>query len=290
MKNYSKIMLIAIIAIIAVGTTSCSKYKGYKKDKQEEFYYKFFTQNKDAEQPVDGDIVEITLTVRTKDSTIIPTFPTRDQIVESLFKGDFYGALRKLHVGDSASFILNGDSIFHYFFGQEYPFGEEPLYFDIKLNNIVPKAEFEAQQAERRKQYESMLEEYKVAEDSLLTNYIQKNKVKVSPTSTGLYFIKTTSGKGKLATKGSKVSVHYKGMLIDGTEFDNSYQRGEPIEIEVGKGQVIPGWDEALQLMKAGDKAKLIIPSKIAYGERGAGGVIPPYATLIFELELISVQ
>jgi len=158
------------------------------------------------------------------------------------------------------------------------------------LNNIVPKAEFEAQQAERRKQYESMLEEYKVAEDSLLTNYIQKNKVKVSPTSTGLYFIKTTSGKGKLATKGSKVSVHYKGMLIDGTEFDNSYQRGEPIEIEVGKGQVIPGWDEALQLMKAGDKAKLIIPSKIAYGERGAGGVIPPYATLVFELELISVQ
>ncbi|PKP21726.1 MAG: hypothetical protein CVU04_00990 [Bacteroidetes bacterium HGW-Bacteroidetes-20] len=290
MKNYSKIMLIAIIAIIAVGTTSCSKYKGYKKDKQEEFYYKFFTQNKDAEQPVDGDIVEITLTVKTKDSTIIPTFPTRDQIVESLFKGDFYAALRKLHVGDSASFILNGDSIFHYFFGQEYPFGEEPLYFDIKLNNIVPKAEFEAQQAERRKQYESMLEEYKVAEDSLLTNYIQKNKVKVSPTSTGLYFIKTTSGKGKLATKGSKVSVHYKGMLIDGTEFDNSYQRGEPIEIEVGKGQVIPGWDEALQLMKAGDKAKLIIPSKIAYGERGAGGVIPPYATLVFELELISVQ
>lgn len=290
MKNYSKIMLIALLAVIAIGATSCSKYKGFKKDKEEGFYYKFYTQNKDAEQPVDGDIVELTLTVRTADSTFIPTFQTRDQIQESLFAGDFYAALRKLHVGDSASFILNGDSIFHYFFGQEYPFGEEPLYFDIKLDKITPKAEFEAQQAEKRKEYEAMLAVYKVAEDSLLTDYIQKNKVKVKPTETGLYFIKTTPGKGKMATKGSKVTVHYKGLLIDGTEFDSSYQRGEPIELEVGKGQVIPGWDEALQLMKEGDKVKLIIPSKIAYGERGAGGVIPPYATLVFELELISVQ
>lgn len=290
MKNYSKIMIIALLAIFAVGATSCSKYKGFKEDKKEGFYYKFYTQNKDAEQPVDGDIVEITLTVHTKDSVIIPTFPTRDQIVESLYKGDFYSALRKLHVGDSASFILNGDSIFHYFFGQEYPFGDEPLYFDIKLDKIVPKAEFEAQQAERRKEYETVLQEYQLAEDSLLTNYLQTNKVTVKPTVSGLYFIKTTSGKGKLATVGSKASVHYKGMLIDGTEFDNSYSRGEPIELEVGKGQVIPGWDEALQLMKVGDKAKLVIPSKIAYGERGAGGVIPPYATLIFEVELISVQ
>jgi len=290
MKNYSKIMLIALIAVIAIGATSCSKYKGFKKDKEEGFYYKFHIQNKDAEQPVDGDIVELTLTVRTTDSTIIPTFPTRDQIIESVFKGDFYAAIKKLHVGDSATFILNGDSIFHYFFGQEYPFGEEPLYFDIKLDQITPKAEFEAQQAEKRKEYEAMLSVYKVAEDSLLTDYIQKNKVKVKPTASGLYFIKTTPGKGKMATKGSKVTVHYKGMLIDGNEFDSSYQRGEPIELEVGKGQVIPGWDEALQLMKEGDKAKIIIPSKIAYGERGAGGVIPPYATLVFEIELISVQ
>ena len=136
-----------------------------------------------------------------------------------------------------------------------------------------------------------MLAEYKVAEDSLLTSYIKTNKISVKPTASGLYFIKTTSGKGKQAVKGSTVQVHYKGMLIDGKEFDNSYQRGEPIELEVGKGMVIPGWDEALQMMKVGDKAKLIIPSKIGYGERGAGGgVIPPYATLIFEVEMVSVK
>ncbi|HPE40821.1 MAG TPA: FKBP-type peptidyl-prolyl cis-trans isomerase [Bacteroidales bacterium] len=290
MKNYSKLFLIALIAIISLGATSCSKYKGFKKDKKAGFFYKFYSQDKKGVQPVDGDIVELMLTVRTDDSTIIPTFPTRDQIIESLFKGDFYDALRKMHVSDSASFIFNGDSIFHYYFGQEYPFGDKPLYFDIKLNNIIPKEDFEKQQNEKRQEYEAMLADYKVAEDSLLTDYIKKNKVTVKPTASGLYFIKTSSGKGKQATAGSTVSVHYKGMLIDGKEFDNSYQRGEPIELEVGKGMVIPGWDEALQLMKVGDKAKLIIPSKIGYGERGAGGVIPPYATLIFEVEMVNVK
>lgn len=290
MKNYSKLLLIALIAMISIGATSCSKYKGFKKDKKAGFYYKFYNQDKKGVQPLDGDIVELMLTVRTDDSTIIPTFPTRDQIIESLFKGDFYDALRKMHVSDSASFIFNGDSIFHYYFGQEYPFGDKPLYFDIKLKNIIPKEEFEKQQNEKREQYEAMLADYKVAEDSLLTDYIKKNKVTVKPTASGLYFIKTTSGKGKQATVGSIVSVHYKGMLIDGKEFDNSYQRGEPFELEVGKGMVIPGWDEALQLMKVGDKAKLIIPSKIGYGERGAGGVIPPYATLVFEVEMVNVK
>lgn len=291
MKNYSKLLLFALVAIMAIGATSCSKYKGFKKDKKAGFYYKFYNQDKKGVQPVDGDIVELMLTVRTEDSTIIPTFPTRDQIIESLFQGDFYEALRKMHVSDSASFIFNGDSIFHYYFGQEYPFGDKPLYFDIKLKNIIPKEEFEKQQNEKRKEYEAMLAEYKVAEDSLLTSYIKTNKISVKPTASGLYFIKTASGKGKQAVKGSTVQVHYKGMLIDGKEFDNSYQRGEPIELEVGKGMVIPGWDEALQMMKVGDKAKLIIPSKIGYGERGAGGgVIPPYATLIFEVEMVSVK
>lgn len=256
----------------------------------EGFYYKFHTLNKDAALPLEGDIVEIILTISTADSTIIPTFPTRDQIMESIFKGDFYAALRIMHLGDSATFIFNGDSIFHYFFGQEYPYGTQPLFFDIKLYKITPKAEFEVQQAEKRIEYEALLAEYKLAEDSLLTDYLKRNKIKTKPTTSGLYYVKTKSGKGEKVKIGSKVKVHYKGFLIDGTEFDSSYQRGEPIELEVGKGQVILGWDEALQLMKKGEKAKIIIPSKIAYGEKGAGGVIPPYATLIFEIELISID
>lgn len=290
MKNYSKIVSIALIAIMVVSAISCSKYKGFKRDKKEDFYYKFHIENKKADQPEEGDIVELKLTVRTTDSTIIPTIPTRDQIVESAFKGDFYAAIKKMHVGDSATFILNGDSIFHYFFGQEYPFGEEPLYFDIKLDKIMSMEEVEKEQAERRKEYEEMLETFKNSEDSLLTNYLTDNKVTVKPTSSGLYYIKLASGKGEKVKTGSHVTVHYTGTLLDGTVFDSSYSRDEPIELEVGKGQVIAGWEEGLQLMREGEKARFIIPSKLAYGERGAGGVIPPYTTIVFEVEVLDVE
>jgi FKBP-type peptidyl-prolyl cis-trans isomerase len=84
--------------------------------------------------------------------------------------------------------------------------------------------------------------------------------------------------------------VHYKGALIDGTEFDSSYKRKQPIDFQLGVGQVISGWDEGIQLLQVGDKARFVIPSNLAYGERGAGGVIPPNATLIFDVELMDVK
>jgi FKBP-type peptidyl-prolyl cis-trans isomerase len=90
--------------------------------------------------------------------------------------------------------------------------------------------------------------------------------------------------------KGKTVSVHYKGKLLDGTVFDSSYKRNQPFEFTLGTGQVIPGWDEGIQLLSVGDKARLVIPSNLGYGARGAGGVIPPDATLIFDVELIGVS
>ena len=98
------------------------------------------------------------------------------------------------------------------------------------------------------------------------------------------------NGEGKQATKGANVSVHYKGQLLDGTVFDSSYKRKQPIDFPVGVGQVIAGWDEGILLLKVGDKARFVIPSNLAYGESGAGGVIPPNATLIFDVELMDVK
>jgi peptidyl-prolyl cis-trans isomerase A (cyclophilin A) len=109
-------------------------------------------------------------------------------------------------------------------------------------------------------------------------------------TPSGLRFQILQKGNGKKAEKGSKVSVHYKGQLLDGTVFDSSYKRKEPIDFTLGVGQVISGWDEGIQLLQVGDKARLVIPSDLAYGERGAGGVIPSNATLIFDVELMNVK
>ena len=85
--------------------------------------------------------------------------------------------------------------------------------------------------------------------------------------------------------------MHYKGALVDGTVFDSSFERNQPIEFLLGEGQVIPGWDEGIQLLRVGDKARFVIPSHLAYGSAGAGGgVIPPNATLIFDVELMDVK
>jgi len=106
-------------------------------------------------------------------------------------------------------------------------------------------------------------------------------------TKSGLKYIILNKGEGDKPFSGDLVKVHYKGQLLDQTVFDSSYKRNEPIEFKVGEGQVISGWDEGIMLLNKGDKARFIIPSKLAYGESGAGGVIPPNATLIFEVELI---
>ena len=110
-------------------------------------------------------------------------------------------------------------------------------------------------------------------------------------TDSGLYYkIMEKSNSGIKPEKGKNVAVHYKGKLENGTVFDNSYGRGEPIEFPIGIGYVIPGWDEGIQLLEEGDKATLVIPSYLAYGEAGAGGVIPPNATLIFDVELVKAK
>ena len=106
-------------------------------------------------------------------------------------------------------------------------------------------------------------------------------------TESGLFYNITKEGTGLSPSKGSKVSVHYKGSLIDGSVFDSSYQRNEPIEFSVGIGQVIQGWDEGIMLLKKGASARFVIPSDLGYGAQGAGANIPPNSTLIFDVELI---
>ena len=109
-------------------------------------------------------------------------------------------------------------------------------------------------------------------------------------TESGLRYQMIQNGDGTKAESGKTVSVHYKGQLTDGTVFDSSYKRNQPIDFTLGIGQVIPGWDEGISLLKVGDKARFVIPSELAYGSRGAGGVIPPDATLIFDVELVNVS
>ena len=111
-----------------------------------------------------------------------------------------------------------------------------------------------------------------------------------SKTESGLRYQIIQKGSGKQAEKGKKVSVHYQGALENGQVFDSSYKRKQPIDFQLGVGQVIEGWDEGIALLQVGDKARFVIPSYLGYGSSGAGGVIPPDATLVFDVELMDVK
>ena len=115
-------------------------------------------------------------------------------------------------------------------------------------------------------------------------------KAGMQVTPSGLYYKITKTTNGVAPKAGDEVSVHYAGKLVDGSEFDSSFKRNQPIEIPIGIGQVIKGWDEGILLLKEGEAATLLIPSELGYGARGAGGVIPPNAWLIFDVELVKVN
>jgi FKBP-type peptidyl-prolyl cis-trans isomerase len=162
---------------------------------------------------------------------------------------------------------------------------EKPLLNTEEIQKIMTQFQQDMMKIEQEKRT-SQGQGNKVKEQAFLKENSQKPGVKV--TASGLQYIVISEGSGPQPKESDTVKVHYRGTLLDGTEFDSSYKRNQPAVFPL-KG-VIKGWGEALQLMKVGSKYQIFLPSSLAYGEQGAGQVIGPNATLIFEVELLSIE
>jgi FKBP-type peptidyl-prolyl cis-trans isomerase len=166
------------------------------------------------------------------------------------------------------------------------------LYYEIEMVKVLTNAEFEKKQADKTAKKDADNAQKERQESSSIQKYIKDNNI--TPTTTlpsGLIYVEKTAGTGQKAVAGKKVKVLYTGKLLDGTIFDSSEkQGGKPYEFVLGQQNVIEGWDIGLALMNEGGKATLIIPSKLAYKDRGAGNVIPPFAPLVFDVELVEVE
>ncbi len=195
----------------------------------------------------------------------------------------FETGLKKMRVGDKATIIAPFSLAFGAQGMRGYVAPFSTIVYDVEILGLTTKEKLEAD-----RQKEAAKAEAK--EMKTLKKYLSSNNITVAPTASGLYYVEEVAGTGKQAMAGKKVKVHYTGYLLDGTKFDSSVDKGKPFEFTLGQGQVIPGWDEGIALMKEGGKAKLIIPSKLGYGPRGAGQAIPPNSSLMFEVELIEVS
>jgi FKBP-type peptidyl-prolyl cis-trans isomerase len=196
--------------------------------------------------------------------------------------------------GDSAIFYLSADSLFLKTFRvKELPKYVKPgstVKAFVKMLKMQPGDEFKAELQAKFEAEAKKAELEKGKEDSILAIFLKEKGINAKPTKSGLYYVEVQKGNGPIAIPGTKVKVHYTGTLLNGKKFDSSLDRNQPFEFELGKGMVIKGWEEGIAMMAVGGKAKLIIPSRLGYGERGAPPSIGPYSTLVFDVELIDVK
>jgi len=262
-----------------------------------------------------GDLLSVNMTVTTdRDSLLSSTYKIGlPQIVNiaadslpGLYPGDYNSMFKMLGEGDSAIFKLDLDTMAAKTMQPKPDFADHFVTFAVKVNKHFKKGELtdSALYAEVNTYFDGEIEKLKTSEEGKINDYIKKNNLEPLKTASGLQYIITEEGTGEKPVAGDTVKVNYTGALVaTGDVFDtsvkevaeksnifNAMRPYEPAKFAIGVRQVIPGWDEGLLLLPKGTKAKLIIPSELGYGERGDGrGVIPPFAPLVFDIELVDV-
>jgi len=281
--------IITVIAIVAAGSLYGCQTDKFK-ESPDGYKYQIVREGT-GETPKNGEVAYYHIVYKNeKDSLIFETkgeaVPIPCDTAQWSTMGALYKALATVKEGDSIIVKIPTKTLFDESFRAQVPPSLNPegeITFYIGAQKYMSQ---EDMMSEMMKKSEEQITKDKETIDS----YLQKNGITAQSTESGLRYVITTEGAGANAVAGQQVTVHYTGILLEGTEpFDSSIGK-DPIQFVLGQGMVIPGWDEGLTLLKAGSKGTLYIPSSLAYGERGAGGVIPPNAILKFDVEMVKIE
>lgn len=256
--------------------------------------YYIETKKGSGKAPEAGDVMQVHFSIKTIDGlTLYSTEGNSPMDIEAGTPFDTKGfdeALTYLRKGTKASLIVPSHLAFDSTGRQGIVPPYTTLLYDVELVDFKTKAQVEKEQAAERRRAEASAQKARKEEEDKIAAYLRTNNITVAPKSSGLYYIETEKGTGKQVESGKKVKVHYTLYNLSGKMIQSSKESGQPFEFTVGQGQVIKGWDEALTYMREGSKARLILPSDIAYGGSDRGPDIPAYSTLVFDVEVLEVM
>ena len=269
-----KLKLAALVLFIAAGIVSCNKFKVSTTDDGDRLIV--HEKGKSGKLGKEGDMVTFDMEIKTSgDSTLNSSYqigtPFNGPLQKGYFKGSFENALFHIGEGDSTTVLVSSDSLFKMMGQPVPPFIEKgsDVRFIVRMHKIQSQEEVEKESMDR-----------KAGEPKIIEDYVSKN-MKDAQNIEGIYYTQKTPGAGAMAKDGDRVLVKYVGKFVDGKIFD----QGEGLDVVIGEGRVISGWETALKTMKAGGESTFIIPSSVAYGERGSGP-IPASTPLVFDITL----
>jgi len=295
------ITVFALFVVLAL--TACQQEGGNVQTTKNGFEYINHT-NLEGETPQEGQYAYFHAQIRNGDSTLMSTRTQQGRPAFMQLKAEMprpnpvSDVLELLTVNDSATIIINLDTIPA---DQRQPGFQDSdkMYYDIVMTDIMTEEEHMGKMQEMKAEQDAKVQDMegeKVEVAALVAATLKQYKNgtlgdQLTETGSGLKYVLHEEGSGTEAEPGNTVDVHYYGVLAEnGTMFDNSYRRGQTFSFDLGQGQVIPGWDEGIDLMQVGDEATFFVPSELGYGPQGGGRTIPPNAELVFHVKLLDVK
>lgn len=284
-----------IIFIITVSATiaSCnyfSKYPGYSRT-WSGIYYKLLAIGDDNVNAQSGDYITFEAVYKTIKDSVFFSGRRKFQVTQPEYKGSVDECFTMLSKGEKAEFILSASNFFKKTLQNNLPSflkPEDDMKIEINMVEIQSAKEYENE----KKAFLKWIEDFGDYEKEILSQYMQEKKLSIMPTDNGLYFIKIKKGNGRKVVKGDTITVDYEGRFLNGKFFDSTIKRHESFQFVYGtEWQVVKGLEEAFGMMEEGEKAIVILPSELAFGETGSStGIIPPFTSLIFELEIKKIN
>lgn len=288
-ENWIKSGLLLLALSVAFASCNDSKYPGFKK-MENGVHIKYHKKGDGDKKPALNSIVTLDMIYGLGDTVLFESSqmpePLSFPVTEPSFQGDLYAALTLLNVGDSVTIAFPADSFFMVMAGMpqspEFVKPDAVMYFDIKLKSVQTEEEKIAEQ-------HAMLTKMKQQEQEVLKAYLAEKQITVAPLESGLYYIETAKGNGQKPQIGDVLKVHFSVSMIEGFPLYSTFDK-EPMDIEFGQPFDTKGFDEALGYLTKGTKASLIVPSHIAFDSVGRSQMIPPYTTMLYEVELVQIR